>query len=213
MGSGGLMGWVVQVGAGGQGCDLALAGGFGDLVGGAGAVPCGEHAGEIGGHAAVDLDGPVGGGQGRQQVRGGHGGAEDKDPRAGDALAVGGQAGDGQLALDRDGAGLDKGDICFQRFRALGGKVGHLTAQVFQEVGLLRRIGTAADHGHGLAPVEHPVAGGAVAHTPAQILSFPRKFFLPHHAGGQDQGPGGEDLAAHADLKAVPRQGREGAAL
>ena len=207
------MGRVVQVGAGGQGCDLALAGGFGDLVGGAGAVPCGEHAGEIGGHAAVDLDGPVGGGQGRQQVRGGHGGAEDEDPRAGDGLAVGGQAGDGQLALDRDGPGLDKGDVCFQRLRALGGKVSHLTAQVFQEVGLLRRIGAAADHGHGLAPVEHPVAGGAVAHAPAQILGFPRKFFLPHHAGGQDQGPGGEDLAAHADLKAVPRQGREGAAL
>ena len=82
-GSGGLVGWVVQVGAGGQGCDLALAGGFGDLVGGAGAVPCGEHAGEIGGHAAVDLDGPVGGGQGRQQVRGGHGGAEDEDPAQG----------------------------------------------------------------------------------------------------------------------------------
>ena len=68
MGSGGLVGRVVQVGAGGQGGDLALAGGFGDLVGGAGAVPCGEHAGEIGGHAAVDLDGPVGGGQGRPQV-------------------------------------------------------------------------------------------------------------------------------------------------
>ena len=54
-----------------------------------------------------------------------------------------------------------------------------------EKVGLLCGVCAEAHHGYLLVPIEHSVAGGAVAHAPAQEPGLPRIFLAPYHAGRQ----------------------------
>ena len=58
-----------------------------------------------------------------------------------------------------------------------------------------------AQHGHGFAPVEHTVAGGAVADTPAQEPVFTGKGLSGDHTGGQNDGFGIKQLLCRLDGK------------
>ena len=58
-----------------------------------------------------------------------------------------------------------------------------------------------AQHGHGFAPVEHTVAGGAVADTPAKKPVFPGKGFSCDHTGGKNDGFGFIQLLCRLDGK------------
>ena len=72
---------------------------------------------------------------------------------------------------------------------------------------------SAAHHGHGLAPIEHPVTGGAVADAPAQELPFPGVELLSGDAGGNDERRTHIKVAAHRHAKGVAHgHHREGTA-
>ncbi len=67
-------------------------------------------------------------------------------------------------------------------------KVDHPAADLLQKRRLFLRGRAPAQDGHLFAAVQHPVAGGAVAHAPAQQLCLPRKLFSPGHARRQHDG-------------------------
>ena len=112
------------------------------------------------------------------------------------------------FSLYLQAVGLDKGDGRVHLLRPPGGHIDHLTAQLLQVGGLSGGLLAAAHYNHRPAPVEHAVAGGAVAHAPAQVLHLPGIFGLAHHPGGQDEGAALVDLAAHRQVEALP--GHEG---
>ena len=78
--------------------------------------------------------------------------------------------------------------------------VGDPASQLTQVVGLVGSVGGFAHHCDLPAPVEHPVAGSAVAHSRAQPLRLARVLLRPHHAGGQHHGAGLLHLAADAQI-------------
>ena len=180
--------------------DLALADGLGYLEGPAGAVPRGEDAGEVRGHGPVHRHIAALQGQAREQVPRGHGGPQEEHAVHPLRHAAGG---DGlHLVPALDGASL----------RLV--EVHHLTADALQEVRLLPRRGGPAQHGDPLPPVEHPVAGGAVAHAPAQQLRLAGELRPPDRACRQHHGRPLDQVAAHAHVPApAGAHGAEGPAL
>ncbi|MPN31549.1 hypothetical protein SDC9_179023 [bioreactor metagenome] len=83
-------------------------------------------------------------------------------------------------------------------------KVEHLATQPLQELRLVGRVGGQADHGHLFPPVEHAVAGGAVAHAGAQQLGLSRILGPAGYAGGQNHRPGLGHVGADAEIEGRP---------
>ena len=82
-------------------------------------------------------------------------------------------------------------------------EVGYRAADALEEVGLLAgRVGKA-QHRHGPAPVEHAVAGGAVADAPAQELLLAGELLPPCYAAGEDHCPGVVHVRAYAHIPVI----------
>ena len=83
----------------------------------------------------------------------------------------------------------------------------HFFRQTAQHHGIRRRGIAAADDSHGLAPVEHSVAGGAVMHAPARqllLLIDPQQPGVG--AGGQDHRAAVENTFAGLDHLGILRK-------
>ena len=99
---------------------------------------------------------------------------------------------------------LHIGDVGPQALRRPGADVGDPAADLPEVVGLMGGVGGPANHHDLLVPIEHPVAGGAVAHPRAQVLRLTGELSRLHHAGGQHHGTGLLHLAAHGQVKFRP---------
>ncbi|CAN3974647.1 putative HTH-type transcriptional regulator yvdT, partial [Dysosmobacter welbionis] len=127
--------------------------------------------------------------QPREQLRGGHGGPQDEHALRRNGPAV---AGDGlHPAVAPDLALLGAVEI------------GHGAADFLEKLRLLPGGVGVSHHRHRLAPVEHPVAGGAVADAPAQKLRLAGKLLPAGHARRQHHSPGVVHIRPHADIPGV----------
>ena len=84
----------------------------------------------------------------------------------------------------------------------------HVAADLPQEAGLLRRVRREADDRRALAAIEHPVAGGAIAHAAAEKLRLARKRAALGNAGRKQKRPALCKFLARRDAERLAHRHR-----